>query len=256
MTWLSNSRLLVSGSGTAAGAYAFNDRLYTIDVATGSSAWFRKLQGTEPSVARGGSRLVYVRLSDGGRSPVVGAPRLVIEKLLSVKLGSGATPHVIAGERYSSGLDIRAFRDPRVSPDGSSVISSTTRSDVGATYALRAVATGKRVFSKNTQLAGRDATAWDAQGSRVAFWGMQSLAGSQVTRIYIFDLVANKLTAVGNYADRIATGLSWAPDGGRLAYTLSAFANGVDQGRLWIVDPLTPAMAEVLGAGGLPAWLP
>jgi Tol biopolymer transport system component len=255
-TWLSNSRLLVSGSRTAAGPYALNDRLYSVNVANGTSSWFRNLRGTEPSVAAGGSKLVYVRLSDGGRGPVAGAPRLVIERLLSIKLGSAGTPHVIAGAHYSSGFDIRAFRDPRVSPNGSSVISSTTRSDVGVTYAVRAVATGKRLFSRNTQLSGRDATAWDAQGARVAFWGMPSLASSPVTRIYVFDLAANKLTGVGRYSDRIATGLSWAADGSRLAYTLSAFGNGVDQGRLWIADPATPAGAQVLGAGGLPSWLP
>ncbi len=255
ITWLSNSRLLVSGSRTAIGAYALNDRLYVLNVATGKSAWFRKLQGTEPSVAAQAPRLVYVHLSDAGRDPDQPGTRLVSEKLLSLRLVSGATPRVIARNRYSGGFDIRAFRDPRVSPDGRLVISSTTGSDVAATYTVRAVVTGKRLFRKNTQLAGRDATAWDAQSARVAFWGI-ALSAPQATRIYIYDLAADKLTAVGRYADRDATGLSWAPDGSRLAYTLSAFGNPVDRGRLWIVDPATPASAQVLGAGSLPAWLP
>lgn len=226
-----------------------------LNVATGKSAWLRKLQGTEPSVAAQAPRLVYVRLSDAGRDPDQPGTRLVSEKLLSLRLVSGATPRVIARNRYSGGFDIRAFRDPRVSPDGRLVISSTTGSDVAATYTVRAVVTGKRLFRKNTQLAGRDATAWDAQSARVAFWGI-ALSAPQATRIYIYDLAADKLTAVGRYADRDATGLSWAPDGSRLAYTLSAFGNPVDRGRLWIVDPATPASAQVLGAGSLPAWLP
>lgn len=255
ITWLSNSRLLVSGSRTAIGAYALNDRLYVLNVATGKSAWFRKLQGTEPSVAAQAPRLVYVRLSDAGRDPDQPGTRLVSEKLLSFRLVSGATPRVIARNRYSGGFDIRAFRDPRVSPDGRLVISSTTGSDVAATYTVRAVVTGKRLFRKNTQLAGRDATAWDAQSARIAFWGI-ALSAPQATRIYIYDLAADKLAAVGRYADRDATGLSWAPDGSRLAYTLSAFGNSVDRGRLWIVDPAAPAAARVLGAGSLPAWLP
>jgi Tol biopolymer transport system component len=165
-------------------------------------------------------------------------------------------PRAIARARYSGGFDIRAFRDPRVSPDGRSVISSTTRSDVGVTYTVRTVVTGKRLFSKNTQLAGRDATAWDARSARVAFWGMPSLASTAATRIYVYGLAADKLTSVGPYSDRTATGLSWAPDGSRLAYTLSAFDNAVDRGRLWIADPAAPAAAQDLGAGGLPAWLP
>jgi len=255
ITWLSNSRLLVSGSRTAIGGYALNDRLYVLNVATGKSAWFRKLQGTEPSVAAQAPRLVYVRLSDAGRDPDQPGTRLVSEKLLSLRLVSGATPRVIARNRYSGGFDIRAFRDPRVSPDGRLVISSTTGSDVAATYTVRAVVTGKRLFRKNTQLAGRDATAWDAQSARIAFWGI-ALSAPQATRIYIYDLAADKLAAVGRYADRDATGFSWAPDGSRLAYTLSAFGNSVDRGRLWIVDPAAPASAQVLGAGSLPAWLP
>jgi len=256
ITWLSNSRLVVSGSRTAAGAYALHDRLYVVNVATGKSAWFRELQGTEPSVAAHASRLVYVRLTDAGPDPNWPGNRLVSERLLALKLVSGSAPRVIARARVAAGLDIRRFRDPRVSPDGRAVISSTTGSDVGVTYAVRTVATGKRLFSKNTQLAGRDATAWDAQSARVAFWGMPSLAATPVTRIYVYDLAAAKLTSVGPYADRTATGLSWAPDGSRLAYTLSAFGNAVDRGRLWIVDPATSAAARALGAGSLPAWLP
>ena len=256
ITWLSNSSLLVSGSRTAIGAYALHDRLYVVNVATGTSAWFRKLQGTEPSVAAQAPRLVYVRLSDAGPDPNWPGTRLVSEKLLSLKLVSGAKPRVIARDRVAAGFDIRRFRDPRVSPDGRSVISSTTRSDVGVTYAVRTVVTGKRLFSKNTQLAGRDATAWDARSARVAFWGMPSLAGTPATRIYVYGLAADKLTSVGPYSDRTATGLSWAPDGSRLAYTLSAFGNAVDRGRLWIADPAAPAAAQDLGAGGLPAWLP
>jgi len=256
ITWLSNSSLLVSGSLTAIGAYALNDRLYVVNVATGTSAWFRKLQGTEPSVAAQAPRLVYVRLSDAGPDPNLPGTRLVSEKLLSLRLVSNSVPRAIARARYSGGFDIRAFRDPRVSPDGRSVISSTTRSDVGVTYTVRTVVTGKRLFSKNTQLAGRDATAWDARSARVAFWGMPSLPSTAATRIYVYGLAADKLTSVGPYSDRTATGLSWAPDGSRLAYTLSAFDNAVDRGRLWIADPAAPAAAQDLGAGGLPAWLP
>jgi len=256
LTWLSNSRLLVSGSRAPTGSYALNDRLYVIDVASGKSAWFRKLQGTEPSVAAQTPRLVYVRLTDAGPDPNLPGVRLVNEKLLSLRLVSGSVPRVIARARVTVGFDIRAFHDPRVSPDGRSVITSTTGSDVAVTYALRSVATGKVHFKKSTQLAGRDATAWDAQSARVAFWGMPSLASTRATRIYVYDLGADRLTSVGPYAERTATGLSWAPDGSRLAYTLSAFGNAVDRGRLWIVDPAAPATAQVLGAGGLPAWLP
>ncbi len=254
-TWRSNERLIVSGSRTAAGAYALNDRLYVLNVATGKSAWFRKLWGTEPSVAAQSPRLVYVRLSDAGPDPDAPGNRLVREKLQSLRLASGTTPRVIVRGRYPKGYDVRAFRDPRVSPDGRAVISSTTRSDVAATYTVRAVSSGKRLFTKNTQLTIRDATAWDAQSSKVAFWGIVTGA-PQATRIYVYDLAADTLIAGQRHAGRAATGLSWAPDGSRLAYTLSALGNSADLGRLWVVDPATPAAAQVVGAGALPAWLP
>ena len=53
-----------------------------LNVATGKSAWFRKLQGTEPTVAGQALRLVYVRLTDAGPNPDQPGTRIVSEKLL------------------------------------------------------------------------------------------------------------------------------------------------------------------------------
>ena len=255
LTWRSNQRLIVSGSRSAPSAYAFDDRLYAVNVETGRSSWFRQLYGTEPSIAGQAPRLVYVRLADAGPDLTGPGDRLVSERLVSLRLAGGTAPRVVVRSRYPDGLDIRAFKDPRVSPDGRWVITSTTGSDVSATYEVRAVGTGKSVLAKDTQVAGRDATAWNEQSSRVAFWGI-AITAPQATRIFVYDVTADKLTAGQRYADRVATGLSWAPDGSRLSYTLSAFGNAADVGRLWIVDPTAWASAQVLGAGGLPAWLP
>ena len=72
MTWLSSTRLLVSGSPIAGQKlypsadddpiYWLQDRLYTVATTTGRTAAFRHLRGTEPSAAPGDNVLVYARL--------------------------------------------------------------------------------------------------------------------------------------------------------------------------------------------------
>lgn len=255
LTWRSNKRLLVSGSRSAPAAYAFDDRIYAVNIETGRATWFRELHGTEPSVAGKAPRLVYVRLIDAGPSADQPGERVVRERLVTLRLAGGTKPRAIATTSYSSGLDIRAFKDPRIAPDGRRVITSTTGSDVSATYEVRTLATGARVLAKRTQLAGDDATAWNEQSTKVAFWGI-SITPPQATRIYVYDVAADRVTAGRRHADYKATGLSWAPDGSRLAYTLSVFGVAPDIGRLWVVDPASAAPAQELGAGGLPAWLP
>ncbi len=171
-TWLSSTRLLVAGSPRATRvAYPMSDRLYSLNVVSGVSASFRDLRGTEPSAAPAAARLVYVRLADAGPAPSEPGSRLISEKLVSLKLASGTTPRVIARARYSGSYDIRRFRDPRVSPRGRFVITSTTGSDVSVSYMVRWVTTGNALFTKATTLAGRDATGWRPLGSKGRFLG-------------------------------------------------------------------------------------
>lgn len=256
MTWLSATRLLVSGSGSAKETvYPLADKLYAATTTSGKPAAFRRLKGTEPAAAPGGKLLVYVRMRDGG--PVSGNPgaRFVVESLIRLKLVSGSTPHVIARARYTNDLDIRRFHDPGVSPDAKYVVTSTTGSDVSVSYMVRKASTGATVHKQNTTLAGRDETAWSHAGDKVAFWGVPPIGPMTNTYLYTYDTGAKKLKHGKPIANMGVTGIAWAPDDSLIAYALHAPGQADDRAHLWTAVPGASTPTD-LGAGSLPVWLP
>jgi hypothetical protein len=257
MTWLSATRLLVSGSGSnTAHYYPFADKLCVATTTPGKPAVYRHLHGTEPSAAPGAKRLVYVRLRDGGAVAAQPGARFVVESLVSLKLATGSRPHVIKHVRYIDSLDIRRFRDPAVSPDGKDVVTSTTGSDISVSYMVRSVATGKVLQRTNTTLAGRDATAWSPVGEMVAFWGMPPASSETKTNVYVYHAATKTRTSDGPFANVAVGGLAWAPDESLLAYSLRGLGQAADRGELWTIDPGTSATPTDLGQGALPVWLP
>ncbi len=255
-TWLSATRLLVSGSGSSQPtSYPLADRLYTVTTSGGTGS-FRGLHGSEPSAAPAAHSLVYTRLRDGGADSADPGARFVVEDLMSLKLVAGSTPHVIGHARYVNSFDIRRYRDPGVSPDGKYVMTSTTGSDISATYTVRAVATGKALRTKSTALAGRDVVAWSLTGDEVAFWGMPPAQSGAVADVYVYSAASKVLTARGPLANVAVTGLSWAPDGALLAYGLHGLNDAPDQGHLWTAAPGNAGTPTDLGQGSLPVWLP
>jgi hypothetical protein len=257
MTWLSATRLLVSGSGNAKETiYPLSDKLYAVTTTSGKPAAFRRLRGTEPSAAPAAKLLVYVRMRDGG--PVSGNPgaRFVVESLIRLKLVSGSTPHVIARARYTNDLDIRRFHDPGVSPDAKYVVTSTTGSDISVSYMVRKAATGATVHKLNTALAGRDETAWSHAGDKVAFWGVPPIGPMTNTYLYTYDTGAKKLKHGKPIANMGVTGIAWAPDDSLVAYALHSPSQADDQAHLWTAVPGASSTPTDLGAGSLPVWLP
>jgi len=256
-TWVSSTRILVSAATTTrAMQYPFADRLYTIATTGGKPVAFRGLHGTEPSAAPGADRLLYVRFRDAGPNAADPQSRLVVEDLMSLKLAPGGKPEVVKHARYSDSYDIRLYRDPDVSADGKYVVSSTTGSDVSATYAVRRVATGKLVCSKRTTLGPRDRTAWNHAGDRVAFWGMPPAGNMLTAALYVCDVATAKIASDGPFSKVAVTGLAWAPDDALLAYAMRSRSGGADKGRLWTIDPGTSATPTDLGEGSLPVWVP
>ena len=256
MTWLSATRLLVSGSGDATRFYRFADKLCVVTTTSGKPAAFRRLHGTEPSAAPGAKRLVYVRLRDGGAVAANPGARFVIESLVSLRLAPGSRPRVIGRARYIDSLDIRRFRDPAVSPDGKDVVTSTTGSDISASYMVRSVAGGTALHTTSTTLAGRDVTAWSPAGETVAYWGMPAASSGTQADVYVYHAAAKVLTVDGPFANVAVGGLAWAPDASLLAYSLRGLGQAADRGELWTVDPGTSAAPTDLGQGALPVWLP
>ena len=257
LTWLSSTKILVSATkSTRVTKYPLSDRLYTIRTTGGKPVAFRRLRGTEPSAAPGAARLLYVRFRDAGRNPADPQSRLVVEDLMSLKLAPGSKPRVVKHARYPDSFDIRRFRDPDVSPNGKYVVSSTTGSDVSVTYAVRRVATGKLVRAKRTTLGPRDRTAWSHGSDRVAFWGMPPSGNMQTAALYVCEVASAKVTREGLFSKVAVAGLAWAPDDALLASALRARRGGVDDGRLWTVEPGVPAAPTDLGEGSLPVWVP
>ena len=257
LTWLSSTKILVSATkSTRATMYPLTARLYSITTTGGKPVAFRHLRGTEPSAAPGAARLLYVRFRDAGRNPADPRSRLVVEDLMSLELAPGSKPRVLKHARYPDSLDIRRFRDPDVSPDGKYVVSSTTGSDVSVAYAVRRVATGKLVRVKSTTLGPRARTAWSHGSERVAFWGMPPSGNMQTAALYVCEVASAKITSDGPFSNVAVAGLAWAPDDSLLAYALRARRGGVDDGRLWTIEPGTSATPTDLGEGSLPVWVP
>ncbi len=259
LTWLTSTKLLVAGRSTSGRAfYPFTDRLYVLNAATGASARYRRLAGTEPSVAPGAALLVYVHLSDGGRVSSGSPLRWVVERLYRLKLAAGAKPHLIGSAKYPNAFDIRRFRDPRLSHGGSYVITSTTGSDISVSYMVRSTATGKARRTVDTTLAGRDVTAWSNHGNQAAFWGMPPADSTTTTRLFVYRAGPDSLSRSGKLSKVAVTGLGWSPDDTLLAYSLRGLNSPDDVAELWRIDPasLSLSSATDLGAGSLPVFVP
>ena len=257
LTWLSATKLLVSGSRSARQTmYPFTDRLYTATTTPGKPAAFRSLKGTDPSAAPGAKLIVYERFRDGGK--VAGNPgtRFVLESLVRLKLAAGGKPHVIGHVRYVDSLDILRYRDPNVSPDGKYVVTSTTGSDISVSYMVRRASTGAAVRTFHTTLLGRDATAWSNTGDKVAFWGVPPTGTFTNAYLYVFDPGLKKLTHSAPITNVAVTGFAWAPGDSLLAYALQTPGQHPDKGHLWTIGPGLSGTPTDLGDGSLPVWLP
>ncbi|HUK78968.1 MAG TPA: hypothetical protein VL117_15435 [Thermoleophilia bacterium] len=258
-TWLTSTKLLVAGKTTAGLAfYPFADRLYVLNTVTGSSARFRGLAGTEPSVAPKGTLLVYVRFSDGGRISGGSPLRWVTERLYRLKLTAGTAPHLIGSAKYPNDIDIRRFNDPRLSHGGSYLITSTTGSDISVSYMVRSSTTGHPLRTFKTALAGTEATAWSNHGNRVAFWTMPLADNTDTTRLLVYNPVTNRVRASAKLSKVAVTGFAWSSNDATLAYSVRALSAANDVAELWTIDPTTlslPAAVD-LGAGSMPVFMP
>jgi hypothetical protein len=259
LTWLSSTKLLVAGKSTrGATSYPFTDRLYVLNAVTGASARYRKLAGTEPSVAPAAALLVYVHLSEGGHVSSGSPLRWVFERLYRLKLVSGAKPHLIGSVKYASGYDVRRFHDPRLSLDGKYLITSTTGSDISVSYMVRSAATGKARRTVNTELAGREATAWSSLSDRVAFWSMPLADNTNTTQLLVYKPAGNVLSHSAKLSKVAVTGFAWSANDALLAYSLRGFNSLDDVAELWTIDPTTLSSSTPtdLGAGSMPVFVP
>jgi len=259
LTWLSSTKLLVAGKSTRGVAfYPFADRLYVLNAVTGASARYRALSGTEPSVAPAAGRLVYVHFSEGGRVASGSSARWITERLYRIKLAAGAKPHLLASVKYADDVGIRLFHDPRLSPSGAYVITSTTGSDISVNYRVRSAATGKVRRTVSTELLGNDVTAWSNQGDRVALWSMPLADNTNTTQLLVYNPAGNVLRGSAKLSKVVVTGLAWSSNGDVLACSVRGFTSPDDAAELWTIAPasLSSSVPTDLGAGSMPVFVP
>ena len=262
LAWVSNTKLLVAGRAKHT-AYPFTDRVYQLNAVTGASRRFAGLSGTEPTVATAGfgpERLVFVRLSLGARVASGSPSRWVFERLYRLTLVGGAKPHQIGFVKYPSGYDIRRFHDPRLSPTGGFLITSTTGSDISVRYTVRSATTGKALRTVDTTLMGSDETAWGRFGvPRVAFWGTPVTESDSTMRLFVYNTATRSLTRSAALSNEVVGGLSWWTSNTDALLAYSTFGSGAyspDGAELWTVDPAALSSPTDQGAGGLPVFMP
>ncbi len=258
LAWLSSTKLLVAGkSGRGYAFYPYTDRLYALSVTSGKASRYRDLAGTEPTVSRSGTRLVFVRFTRGGRVASGSPLHWVTEQLFRLKLAPDAKRQLLLSGRYADGYDIRLFNDPSLSADGRYLITSTTASDISVSYMVRSATTGKSLGTIHTELAGHDASAWNNAGERVAYWTMTG-SSSLASMLHVYNATSASRVLSSTLPSVAVSGFAWSPNDGLLTYSLRGLASADDQGELWTIDPstLSGASATDLGAGGLPVFVP
>ena len=262
LAWVVDTKLLVAGRAKRT-AYPFTDRLYQLNAVTGASRRFAGLSGTEPTVATGGfgpERLVFVRLSLGGRVSSGSPNRWVFERLYRLTLASGAKPHQIGFVKYPSGYDIRRFHDPRLSRD--------RRLSDHLDDRLRHLGALHRTVGRHRQGAphgrhdarGSDETAWGRLGvPRVAFWGTPVTESDSTMRLFVYRHRHQIADAVGRAVGRSGRRPELVDVEHRRALAYSTFGPGSyspDDAELWTVDPATLSSPTDVGVGGLPVFMP
>ena len=180
----------------------------------------------------------------------------VIERLYRVKLAAGAKPHLLASVKYADDFDIRAFHDPRLSPSGAYVITSTTGSDISVHYTVRSAATGKVRRTVNTELPGRDVDRLEQPGRprRILEHAARRQHGHH--QLIIFNPTTN---AAARLRQAVA-GRGHRPclvvDDALLAYSLRGLQAADDVAELWTIDPATFGAQTDLGPGSFPVFMP
>jgi hypothetical protein len=258
LTWLSSTRLLVSGPppGERGAGDAVTDVLAVVDVTTGATTPFRGLQGADPDAAPAAGKLVYVtaeKASDGGDDFDGPAVR---ETLMLTGITTGG-----AGREIAEGLgpdpDLtaahRVMASPCLSPDGRFVLTAETGSDITVTYTLRRVADGATVLAKLAP--GQPCSAWSPDG-RVAFWGEDVKRAEPVLRVWAYDTAgATMVRSRPLRGVQWVSALSWSANGD---LAIGAIAGATDDWHSVVLVATGGVLRELqeLTAGSLPVWVP
>jgi hypothetical protein len=255
LTWTSPTQLVVAGSKQRREPYPAKDHLYEVTAGTWTVRPFRGLRGAEPSAAPQVGTLVFVRITDVGKAPGLPWARKLREQLLLLDLDSAAAPKVIKTETYPSTLDIRAFREPQLAPDGRHVATSTSGSDVSVTYRIWSIHVGKALYEKRTACLGPAIGAWDATGTRLAFCGLVSTPDwDMMARVWIYDLAKGTVSRSDLLGRFESLSVAWSASGD-LAVARSRLGRALDEGTTYLASGESLSALTRLLDGGLPVWV-
>lgn len=259
--WVSSTKLLVAGRAKSRNTfYPVADRIYVLNAVTGASHLFAGLTGTEPTVAPAAARLVYVHLGIGGPVPRTylpswrGGAHWVVERLFSLRLINGARPRLIASVRYVSGPFVRHFQNPRLSADGSYLITlADDPLNADSRYTVRSATSGKARKTVETLWSSSVLPAWSSLGDQVAFAATQLGDGSRSATLFVCDALTRSVRHSALLDSTDASGLAWSPDDASLAYSLPGPG---DAEELWTADPKSLSLSSDLGSGSMPVFMP
>ena len=251
MTWLSSTKLLVSGPRSkAARSYPIDDALRVYDLRSGEVEPFGAESGTEPSAALDAGEIVFDRLTKLGQEQ---SSTIVREELVVVSLETGVET-VLQSAEYTAYTPGRMTERPCASPDGSHILTARTGSDTGVGWVLWRREDDAPLWTRETSMAYPLHAAWDAPGRRIAYWGMPANLPVR-TFIWVYDVREGAWARSKSLGKGILVpGLDWSSDGDLVA---SSWRFGTDPpAQTVIVAPGgdLSAFAE-LCEGMLPVWV-
>lgn len=255
LTWISETKLLVSGTKTGRQPNPYKDRLYVVDTATGKVASFRNLRGTEPSAALDVGKVAYVNMKTV--APAIrrkGIGPKIQESLKVLSLSGKYGGKTIDSVTYRLDTDQREFADPRLSPDANWVLYEETGSDGYVKYTVRD--TGKLdepILNIGVACIWAEA-GWDSDGERVAFSGKLWTETAYQACVWAYDVETGALTRTPRdlLPETVLASMSWSDDG-----YLLAEADDYETGVQRIVAMPGDDLSSItdLGEGSLPVWV-
>jgi hypothetical protein len=202
--------MLVSGPlAKAASSSEAEDVMRVFDLRTDSVEPFTPESGASPSAALDAGEVVFDRLTELDEEQ---GETVVREELMRADIQSG-TETVVLSEDYTRYAAEQRFGWPFASPDARFVVTAGTGSDTGVVWRLWRTDDGVEIWRKQTSMAYPLHAAWDAEGRRVACWGM-STGGRPRTFVWVYDTGTGEVARSPDLGEGVVvSGVDWSRNG-------------------------------------------
>jgi WD40 repeat protein len=254
-TWISNEKLLVSGTKKGSAPDPYNDHLYVVNAATGKVASFRHLRGTEPSAAVEAGKVAYTAMRT--LSPAIprkGLGPKIQESLKLLSLNGKHGGKTVDSARYRVVTDQREFSDPRLSPDADWLLYAQSGDDAYVRYTVRDTGKLDEPRLDVSLVTIWTEAGWDPSGARAAFTGKLWTPSGYQACVWVYDTDTGVLTRTPRdlLPETVIASMTWSDDG-RLVTEADDFGEGVQ--RLLVMPGDDLSSITDIGEGGLPVWV-